>query len=276
MSRSRLRLLLVVAVAVASIALVGCSTTTGTAAAGVPGAPGGGPWRVDFRDTFGGSKLGRQWTTCYWWAVQGCTISSNGEAEWYLPSQVAISDGVLHLSAQPALSRHVARTFTHQSGMVSTGRTGDAVSDSARYAFTYGHLEVRFRTPAARGLWPAIWMLPVTNQPLPEIDVLEQYGDNTRAASMTLHPTNGAVAHSDFTGPDLSQGWHTVALDWTPGRLQWTLDGRRRLEVTGSRVPSEPMYLIINLAVGGSAGSPVPGASLPPFQIDQVTVWKSA
>ena len=236
-----------------------------------------GTWAIDFQDRFSGARVvPSRWTTCFWWAKDGCTILTNDEDEWYDPAQASVSDGSLHLTARAQPSRHLGRTFTHTSGMVSSGRSGNAPTDAARYAFTYGYVEVRFRTPAGGGLWPAIWLLPVTNRSLPEIDLLEQYGSDTRRASMTLHSSHGRN-RTTVTTRDLSSGWHTVGLEWTKGRLRWYLDGTQRFEVVGDRVPAEPMYLVMNLAVGGNAGTPPRSTRFPSsFLVDQVTVWKQS
>ena len=96
---------------------------------------------------------------------------------------------------------------------------------------------------------------------------------------MTLH-TIGPDGREDVDrhyvqSTDLSAGWHTVDIEWTRGRLRWFLDGVQRYEVTGSRVPDEPMYLLMNLAVGGNAGTPPPSTGFPAsFLIDDVTVWR--
>jgi beta-glucanase (GH16 family) len=253
-----------------------------TTARGAEPARAHGLWRLDHHDDFSGPRLDpARWTPCYWWDRGGCTNLGNDEAQWYVPSGIAQDHGVLRLTARAAASRHLGRSFPYSSGMVSSGRSGDAPSDAARYAFTYGSVEVRFRTPAGAGLWPAIWMLPVTNGSLPEIDLLEQYGDDTRLASMTLHtrgPEGGRprVERHYERGADLSAGWHTVGLEWTPGLLRWFLDGTERFRVEGDRVPSQPMYLLIDLAVGGPAGDPDPSAFPASLLIDDVKVWRQA
>lgn len=239
-----------------------------------------GHWIIDQRDTFDGSTLDKRlWATCYWWERDGCTNLGNQEAQWYGADQVHTSGGQLHLVAAPEPSEHLGRLFSYQSGMVSTGRVGDGPDADARYAFTYGYVEARFRTPRGQGLWPAIWMLPVTNQSLPEIDLLEQYGDDTRLASMTLHTRlpGGPVEvnrHHARTA-DLASGWHTIGLEWTRGRLRWFLDGAVIYEVNGPEVPSQPMYLLMNLAVGGPAKSPTAATTFPAtFLVDEITVWR--
>lgn len=237
-----------------------------------------GRWTVDFRESFDGDELDpTRWTTCFWWATDGCTILSNEEDQWYVPQQVEVADGHLVLTAESRQSSQLGRDFTYASGMISSGRSGDDPDDEARYAFTFGSVEVRFRAPAGGGLWPAVWMLPVTNDSLPEIDLLEQYGDDTGQASMTLHTLEGGEQvrnRHDIDTPDLSEGWHTVGIDWTADHVTWFLDGKAQYRVEGDRVPTEPMYLLVNLAVGGPAGQPDPAAFPAGFLVDQITVWR--
>lgn len=259
----RVRALALTLVLVASLALTGC--------------PGGEPevGRLVLTDDFSGTTLGPSWGTCHWWATpQGCTILTNDELEWYRPSQVTVRDGLLRLTAEPGSVDAHGRHFPYVSGMVSSGRGGERPEDRPRFAFTYGRVEVRFRIPRGAGTWPAIWMLPVTNGELPEIDLLEVRGQTPDLPAMTLHPTSGARQRREVRTADLSTGWHTVTLDWAPGRLVWSIDGVERFRVTGAAVPSEPMHLVANLAVGGDAGAPNGSTPFPArFLIDRVRVW---
>jgi beta-glucanase (GH16 family) len=262
----------VAALVLAAAVLAGCASANAD--------PATGPIRkgpIDFHEGFDGPLDHSRWTTCYWWAQSGCTNLANDEAQWYEAGQASTAHGVLQLTARPSASTHLERRFTWASGMVTTGRSGNGLDDAARYAFTYGVVEVRFRAPAGAGLWPAIWMLPVTNRSLPEIDLMEQYGSKPSEASMTLHAAGaGKAAKVDrrtVTVGDLSVGWHTIALEWTPGHLRWALDGRTTYEVSGRRVPHEPMYLLADLAVGGHAGPRSASHGAAAFLIDDVKVW---
>ncbi|MCU1352918.1 MAG: hypothetical protein JWM05_2127 [Acidimicrobiales bacterium] len=232
-----------------------------------------------FHDGFDGVALdASRWGTCYWWATEGgCSIVTNDEAEWYQPQQVSVRDGALHLQLRPGASTHLGHELPYVSGMVSSGRASNEPTDRPRFAFTYGTVSVRFRTPKAAGLWPAIWLLPSSNSSLPEVDLLEQYGANTTHAGMNLHATDSGghlVNLGEFVAtPDLSTGWHTIRLEWAPGSLRWLLDGVERYSASDSTVPREPMYLIMNLAGGGVAGF-VDDSRLPAeLLIDQVDIW---
>ncbi|HEU5152587.1 MAG TPA: glycoside hydrolase family 16 protein [Iamia sp.] len=243
------------------------------------GCPGGRPARgaLVLSDDFDGTALGPTWGTCHWWGPDGCTILTNDELEWYQPGQVTVGEGVLRLTAEPGSVVAHGRHFPYVSGMVSSGRAGDRRQDRPRFALTYGRVEVRFRIPRGTGTWPALWMLPVSNEELPEIDLLEVRGQAPDLPSMTLHPERGPRQRREVRTADLSRGWHTIALDWAPGLLVWTLDGVERFRVTGAAVPSEPMHLVANLAVGGDAGTPTAATRFPAtFLVDRVRVWERA
>jgi beta-glucanase (GH16 family) len=81
---------------------------------------------------------------------------------------------------------------------------------------------------------------------------------------------------SSWSGPDFSAGFHTFGIDWRPRRLTWLVDGVPRWQVSGAAVPNERMYLIANLAVGGTwVGRPRSSTRFPrAFQIDYVKAWR--
>lgn len=62
--------------------------------------------------------------------------------------------------------------------------------------------------------------------------------------------------------------WHTVTLEWSPGRITYLLDGRT-VGTTTSSVPSRPMRWILQTESNGSTPNPaVAGHVL----IDWVTI----
>ena len=263
----------VLAVLVTVLGIVAATILVRHAETGGPAAANAG---VVLDQDFDGNTLDPEvWNTCHWWADGGCTIASNDELEWYRSDQVSLSDGSLRLTAQhKPLVAADGRTYDYRSGMVTTG---PADSDSeAKVAITYGSVDVRFKAPAGRGLWPAIWLLPADRESRPEIDLLEMIGQDPSELILHLHPADrDADSPSQrvrLKGPDLADEWHTVGLTWTPGRLVYLLDREPVWTVTGSQVPDEPMYLVINLAVGGAYPGP-PDESTPfpaTFQIDHV------
>lgn len=239
--------------------------------------------RPIFEDNFDSGFDSTKWVRCHWWDDAGCTIATNHELEWYLPDDVLVDDGFLRLRAQRRrFTTPDGRVFRFTSGMVSTGRETSDVSAPPRFAFQHGVLEVRARMPIGRGLWPAIWMLPVSNESLPEIDVLEAHGQRPSTVRMRLHHTDSSGAVADpgekWDGLQDPGDWHTFALEWAPETAVWKVDGIERWRVEGEAVPDEPMYLVINLAVGGDGPGPPDSSTVFPsyFDIDFVRVWKDS
>lgn len=233
----------------------------------------GREWNVAFHDEFDSNVLGPQWTRCYWWAnnADGCTIASNNELQTYKRKNVSVAEGVLKLKAR----KKRVGTFAYTSGMVTSGPRSSEPTDAAGFAFTYGLVEARIRVPKGAGLWPAVWLLPTTRKSRPEIDILEVDGIDPATASTHIHTDQrdagkGTVVH------DLSDGFHVVSLLWEPGELSWWVDGAQVWTATGQDISSEPMYLIMNLAVGGeSVGSPTVDTHFPAiFDIDWIRVWQ--
>lgn len=235
-------------------------------------------WAEVFHDDFDGDTLDRSvWNTCHWWDDGGCTIASNDELEWYLPSQVAVSDGALRLTAEEReVTGSDGETYPYASGMVTTGPTEQ--HGESKFDFTYGRVEARVRTPAGVGLWSAFWLLPSTTESRPEIDVLELLGNDPSEWIFHFHPVDRSRESDGHRtrGPSLSEGWHDVGVDWEPGRIRWFIDGSLVWTVEGDHVPDEPMYLVANLAVGGQyPGTPTADTEFPAtFEIDRVTVWQ--
>jgi beta-glucanase (GH16 family) len=199
-----------------------------------------------FNSNFDGTRLDNAlWGTCYPWmdGPRGCTNFGNPEYEWYLPSQVQISRGVLDLVAQrkPTLGENVnghPEEYVCRSGMVTT---------YPGFRFEYGYVRVVARLPKTEGLWSALWLSASNLRWPPEIDLIEYWGRRTHSAAVYFHPLGG-VRLQAFPGVgNLSSGWHTFALDWTPTQLTWFIDGQEVLS-TRQHIPHQSMYFIADLA----------------------------
>jgi len=236
-----------------------------------------------FEDDFDGGHLDTaRWNTCHWWDDGGCTIESNDELQWYLPSQVSVADGAVHLTAEDVETPGADdEEFPYRSGMVTTGPPDG--NSEAKFAFTYGSLEARVQVPAGDGLWAALWLLPADRESRPEIDLLEVLGNDPSELIMHLHPEDRdekspSCTHTMAPGSSFADGWRDVRLEWVPGRLRYFVDGRQLWEVVGEKVPDEPMYVVANLAVGGYLpGEPSSSTSFPAtYSIDYIRVRPAA
>lgn len=264
-----------------SLALsVGLVAAACTQAAGSPPDTRTDGWDLVFVDEFDSGDLDpARWHTCHWWDNEGCTIASNDELEWYLPEQVEVADGTLILRAEPrTVEASDGETYPYASGMVTTGRDSNDLEVDPRFAFTYGYVEARVSIPDDQGLWPAVWMLAATNESKPEIDIFELYAEPD-VMQMHLH-WRDEDGESQRVGEasvvdDLGEGFHVIGLEWTPDHLAWFIDGEEQWRVD-EQIPDEPMYLVMNLAVGGVAPGPPDDTTAFPaeFVIDWVRVWQ--
>ena len=277
MRRPSLRLLGVLVALVLAAGLTSCLVPESEPTDSMAG------WRKVFGDEFDRSSLGRgRWTTCYWWDDDGCTNSGNNERQWYRRGNVSVDDGVLRLTARrQAVRGSDGRIYPFTSGMVTTGRSTDRLSKPPRFGFRYGRVETRMRLPEGQGLWPAMWMLPVSHRSAPEIDVVEVLGHTPRLVRSHFHFTDeDGRERNPGNGlrlPDTTATWHRYTLDWTPEQLVWYVDRRRTWTFKREQyVPDERMYLIFNLAVGGDwPGPPTAATEFPAAMVvDYVRVWK--
>jgi beta-glucanase (GH16 family) len=269
-----------------SVSSPSASASTGPIAPDVPGVlhPTGSP---EFTAAFTGSSLDTSvWDTCYpepqFRFGNGCTNFGNAgkEDEWYVPSQVKVSGGVLQLVAdrEPTpgdTSTGAPETYSCRSGMVTT---------YSGFRFKYGFIQVVARIPSNSGLWPALWLAAANLQWPPEMDMLEawggpQFGPGHIYASTYFHyatPTRNKQDRGVITPATLASGWHTFGLSWTRTQMTWLLDGKPVLTVR-QYIPDQKMYFIANLAEYINKAQPdvTAGECSGSLDIRSVQVWKA-
>lgn len=170
------------------------------------------------------------------------------------------------------------QTYNYTSGMVATVRYNYETYTHTPFATTYGFFEARMKLPAGQGLWPAFWLLEEDQTAPPEIDIMEFLGHDKTTMHMNYHylESGHQQAQTSYTGPDFTSGWHTYGVNWEPGKITWYVDGIARKTFTGNQVTDKPMYMIMNLAVGGSwPGDPDMTTPFPAvMEVDYVRVYK--
>jgi beta-glucanase (GH16 family) len=225
--------------------------------AGATVGPAGTGWHLALDATFDGTSLDRSlWSTCYDW---GCTNAGNDELEWYEPGRVQVQGGTVNLRALDVAGG--GKPYT--SGMIQSAH---------HFTFRYVYAEIDARVPTGPGLWSAFWMLPTSERPTPEIDIVEVYGTDPNAAVMTLHASDGGVVAQTFDGPDFAKGFHRFAVDWEPHSISWYVDGVQRQRVQAS--VNTPEYLLADLAINGTT-PPTAETSFPAaMSIRSIKVWQ--
>ena len=138
--------------------------------------------------------------------------------------------------------------------------------------WTYGRIEVRAQLPAGRGTWPAIWMLPTNsfygNGGWPdtgEIDIMEHVGYNPGHIHATIHTDIynhmiGSQRGGQTRIPDASDVPHVYALEWSPTKMVFSVDGNQFWTYSKSTNNwqgwpfDRDFHLIMNIAIGGTWG----------------------
>ena len=188
----------------------------------------------------------------------------NAELQEYVDSteNIRLEDSLLLIRP---VRRVCGGKVTYTSGRVST---------QYKHDFTYGIFEARLKVPRGKGFLPAFWLMTTDEDTYGqwpvcgEIDIMEVMGHLTRTNHGTIHfglphqENQGTITLSEG---DFSEAFHTFAVEWLPGRLRWYVDGRLFHEASewfstlpgGNPAPfpapfNHDMYLILNLAVGGS------------------------
>ena len=189
----------------------------------------------------------------------------NAELQEYVDSKdtISLQDGKLLI--HPFRTVHADGRISYTSGRISTQHKRD---------FTYGLFEARLKVPKGKGYLPAFWLMTTDEDRFGqwpvcgEIDIMEILGNHTKTNHGTIHY---GLPHAQNQGSitlaegDFSEVFHDFALKWEPGVIRWYVDGKLFHEVKqwysadhgGDPKPfpapfDHDMYLIFNLAVGGS------------------------
>lgn len=217
-------------------------------------------YKLVFDDEFKALPLNTtRWMTQLQWGR-----TNSPELQYYTTNAFSFSGGVLHIKAQ-------------KQWLAGKAYTSGAIISYKSFRFTYGIIKIRARIPSGRGLWPAFWLLDYAGG-AQEIDIAEFVGHQPNIAYMTLHyPTSSGNKSlgGHYTGPNFAAGYHIFTVDWNPSAITWYIDGIKRYSLT-QHIPSKPMYLIMNLAVGGDwPGPPTSSTKFPAYlHIDYVRIYK--
>ena len=269
-------------------------------------------WKLVWSDEFDGPTLDRtKWDYDFgngfydYSAQRWISGWGNDELQYYTDQaeNVFLADGLLHLRTV----KQSLHGCGYTSGKVKTRRR----DGTPLFAQRYGRFEFRALLPTGRGIWPALWMLPQDEAyggwaSSGEIDVVEARGQEPRKVLGTLHyggrwPANASSGREHlFVGDDSIARFHVYAVEWEPGAIRWSVDGRTfaeqdfwwstgRSEAGQGRQPAteadlhpwpapfdRPFYLVMNVAVGGrflgnpDAATPFPAEML----VDYVRVYE--
>lgn len=223
------------------------------------------------------------WRTTYPYVSDtgaGGTQTGDGELEWYINNRFpptssvvpwVVRDGVLSLVADRASPsiRGQIKDYRYTSGMLDSYPS---------FSQEYGYFEMRAKTPSGQGMWSAFWLLPKNGSWPPEIDIMEVLGKDPATVHTTVHTGKSNVSQGQANKvADTSGGFHTYAVDWEADFITWYFDDRPIYRIATPADLHQPMYMLVNLAVGGAwPGDPDATTPLPShLDIDWIRVYRS-
>ena len=214
----------------------------------------------------------------------------NAELQAYVDSteNIYIQDGKLVI--KPIKSVDDNGNVSYTSGRINT---------QGKHDFKYGLFEARVKVPEGKGYLPAFWLMASDENiygqwpRCGEIDAMEVHGSDTSKVYGTIHfgnPHRETQGTHTLSDGDFADKFHTFAVEWMPGRINWYVDGvlfhtandwysvtEGQGEITYPAPFDQPFYMILNLAVGGSwVGYPDETTDFEnaSYQVDYVRVYQ--
>lgn len=236
----------------------GASSSAASASLRIPPPVAPTGWRTAWLDDFDGVL-----DTNRWFRYSG--QPEDGPGAWWEPSHIGVADGLLALSAFGETARG--------GQLVSAG-----LNSSLGESHAYGRYLVRMKVDAARDVAFAVLLVsPGAADGDYVIIASDSGGDRTRiTAGLRGRSLSGApVEVTRSSEVDLTQ-WKTIGVEWKPGRLQFTVDGKAWSQIDSPFVPKGPLALAVQTqAVCTGAPCPArPGATTGLF-VDWVSAQTS-
>lgn len=221
----------------------------------------------------------------------------NQELQWYRQENAFCENGLLVIEGRREsvpIPDFDAGSADWKENRETATYTSASVTTRGLHTWKYGRFEIKARIRAEPGLWPAIWTKGA-DQPWPEggeIDIMEYYDHSILAnAAWAGAQKRKAIWDSSkrpmshFNDPNWSDKFHVWRMDWTEERISIYLDGELLNTIDLSKTINKrgivgnpfniPHFLILNLAVGGSAGGDPSDTPFPSrYEIDYVRIYQ--
>ncbi len=196
----------------------------------------------------------------------------------------------------------VAKSETYTSQGITKNYTSARLN--SKFAFTYGRVDVRAKIPLEDGTWPAIWMLGkninenggywdpqfgTTSWPAcGELDLMEHgifQGFSNDYIGSAIHTPCCFAGNPNSGGtlvPNLADSFHVYSINWSPNQITFLLDGvgfytyNPAVKDADTWPFFEDQFILLNVAMGGIAGTIDPNFTQSPMVIDYVRVYQNS
>lgn len=175
--------------------------------------------------------------------------------------------------------------------------TSGSITGQLKQSFKYGRFEAKIKFPNMVGAFGAFWMAGANfwkeytdggesinhGEIWPkcgEIDITETIPGNATTAQANMWTYTGLSMGTGRSNSMVSSEWHIYAMEWTSEYIAIFLDGVEFKRWTFSDYSASevqayhlPFYMILNLAVGASGGTPASSTSEMKMYVDWVRVY---
>jgi beta-glucanase (GH16 family) len=218
----------------------------------------------------------------------------NGEVQHYTNQlkNAVVENGVLKITA-------IKENYTNQG--VTKAYTSARLN--SKVAFTNGRVDIKAKIPTQQGTWPALWLLGKNitepggffaathgNTPWPacgEIDIMEHGitpSKPTGFIQSAIHTPSsfGNTIDKDGTiANNLGNDFHVYSMNWSPNQITFLLDSvafytyNPSIKNESTWPFTADQYLLMNIAMGGVAGSIPSNFNRATMEIDYVRVYQN-
>lgn len=220
-----------------------------------------------------------------WVKEYGIVRNYNVESQCYRQENVSIENSCLVLTAK-------------REPYGGKPWTSGSISGQTLQSFKFGRFEAKIKFPNIAGAFGAFWMLGSnfwkdyvdggrpTNHGIMwpecgEVDIVEGApGGASNVQSILWASNNGASLGLYKSGAVNQGGWNIYALEWTQDYMASYVNGVEYARWTFSEFSTDqvsayqlPFYIILNLAVGSSSGTPASSTNEMKMYVDWVRVY---
>jgi beta-glucanase (GH16 family) len=174
---------------------------------------------------------------------------------------------------------------------------------NSKFAFKYGRVDIRAKAPNGSGTWPALWLLGKNinedggyfdasygNKNWPacgELDIMEHgiFTDKPKnfigAAVHTTSSSGNTVNKAGIQASDIAENYHVYSMNWSPNQISFLLDDvifytyNPSLKNASTWPFDQEQYLLLNIAMGGFAGTIPSNFTETAMVIDYVRVYQN-
>lgn len=218
----------------------------------------------------------------------------NGEVQHYTDqlTNSSVNNGLLRITAkkEPYTDQGITKQYT-------------SARLNSKFAFLYGRVDIRAKIPTNQGTWPALWMLGknvnengayfdaqfgTTDWPAcGEIDIMEHGitpSQPLNYVQSALHTPSSFGNTTNIGGTianNLGSDFHVYSMNWSPNQITFLLDGvafytyNPTVKTPQNWPFNAEQYLLLNIAMGGIAGTIPSNFTQATMEVDYVRVYQN-